>query len=422
MNTAPVRRIHFVRAIGVLCAAALVACTSDATSTPGPDAEESRIATALAAIPTAALIRTATPESAATAQASATPVGPAQATLPPAPTDTTTAAALPTLAPGQEYTVQAGDTLSTLAARFNTSMAALQRVNNLGDSQAVRLGQKLSIPNGRLADDEGVYWFIYIVKAGDSSSTIAARFGITVNDLLRVNNIRDASRVLIGQPLIIPVKTPKSAAAAAPAEPVAQVQIEAPTAAPQAQLPTIGPPALQPVEVAEALRIPTQSPIPVARLTTPAPINGPVTQGDSSNTAAVIAPAEGAEGMRAVLLELYNRERVAAGLPPLRASAQLQASAQAHADECAASGAGTHVGLDGSRPRDRILRAGFAGRYTGENWAWGRTAERAFEMWFTEETPDGPHRKNIMSPNYSEVGFGIGQARGGYFFIANLGG
>ena len=417
MNTAPVRRIHFVKTIGALCAATLVACTSDATTTPGPDAEESRIATALAAIPTAALIRTATPESAAAPKSSATPVGPAQATLPPAPTDTTTAPTLPTLAPGQEYTVQTGDTLSTLAARFNTSMAALQRVNNLGDSQSVRLGQKLSIPTGRLADDEGVFWFIYIVKSGDSSSAIAARFGVTVNDLLRVNGISDASRVLIGQALIIPVKTPKPAA-----EAEAVAQLAAPTAVPQAPLPTVGPPAIQPVEVDEALRIPTQSPIPVAPLATPAPINGPVTQNDSSNAAAVIAPVEGADGMRAVLLELYNRERVAAGLPPLHASSQLQAAAQAHADECAASGTGSHIGLDGSRPRDRILRTGFAGRYTGENWAWGRTAERAFEMWFTEETPNGPHRKNIMSPNYSEVGFGIGQSRGGYFFVANLGG
>lgn len=420
MNTAHIRRIHFAKAIGALCAATLVACTSDVTSTPGPDAEESRIATALAAIPTAALVRTATPESGATPQSTATSIGPAQATLPPEPTDTTTASELPTLAPGQEYTVQAGDTLSTLAARFNTSMAALQRINNLGDSQTVRLGQKLSIPSGRLAEDEGVYWFIYIVKSGDSSSVIAARFGVTVQDLLRVNGISDASRVLIGQPLIIPVKTPKPAADAAPAKP--EAQLVAPTAAPQAPLPTVGPPVLQPVEVAEALRIPTQSPIPVVPLATPAPINGPVTQGDSSSAAVVSAPAEGAEGMRAVLLALYNRERVAAGLPPLRASALLQASAQAHADECAASGTGSHIGQDGSRPRDRMLRAGFAGRFTGENWAWGRTAERAFEMWFTEETPDGPHRKNIMSPNYSEVGFGIGQARGGYFFIANLGG
>jgi uncharacterized protein YkwD len=126
--------------------------------------------------------------------------------------------------------------------------------------------------------------------------------------------------------------------------------------------------------------------------------------------------------MAEILLNLYNEQRVLGGQAPLSYSGALQASAQAHADECAARGTCGHVGLDGSSARDRIQRAGFGGRFTGENWAWSRSAEGAFDMWFHQETSEGPHRKNIMSGNYREVGFGIAASKGGFIFIANLGG
>ena len=70
----------------------------------------------------------------------------------------------------------------------------------------------------------------------------------------------------------------------------------------------------------------------------------------------------------------------------------------------------------------RIARAGFTGRITGENWAFGRTPDRVFDMWFHQEYPDGPHRLNILSARYTEVGFGIADAgNGGFYFITNFG-
>ncbi len=129
------------------------------------------------------------------------------------------------------------------------------------------------------------------------------------------------------------------------------------------------------------------------------------------------------ESARARLLELYNQARSANGLPPLAYSFVLQAAAQAHAEDCAARGSGSHFGSDGSRASQRIASAGYAGRITGENWACARSADQAFDMWYTQEIPSqGPHLKNILSPRYTEVGFGIAPARGGYFLIANFGG
>ncbi len=68
-----------------------------------------------------------------------------------------------------------------------------------------------------------------------------------------------------------------------------------------------------------------------------------------------------------------------------------------------------------------MQRAGYYGKYTGENWAWGRTADEAFDMWFTQEYPSGSHRDNILGANYTDVGFGIVASHGGYYFIADLG-
>ncbi|MFN0070203.1 MAG: LysM peptidoglycan-binding domain-containing protein [Chloroflexota bacterium] len=45
------------------------------------------------------------------------------------------------------YTVQSGDTLATIARRFNTTVDALVSINNLADRNSLRVGQRLIIPN-----------------------------------------------------------------------------------------------------------------------------------------------------------------------------------------------------------------------------------------------------------------------------------
>ena len=140
--------------------------------------------------------------------------------------------------------------------------------------------------------------------------------------------------------------------------------------------------------------------------------------------AAVRAPAEfggDAADLRNTLLALYNQARADGGLPPLAPSSVLQQAAQSHAEDCAQRGFGSHIGSDGAGARERMLRAGYPGKIMGENWAWARTAEEAFAMWFYRESPNGPHRHNIMSGQYTEAGFGIVPSHGGFYFIADLG-
>lgn len=286
-------------------------------------------------------------------------------------------AALPGNTP-REYIVQPGDTLLGIALAFNVSMASLQALNNLDDPNKLRAGQRLKIPAAQA--NENALWTLYVVQPGDTLSGIAARFRLRISDLTRANGITEDAIIRVGQRLVIP-------AAAQPAV--------SPT-------PTV---ALIPL-------VPVAADTPAQATPPPAAPNPP--------------PASDAEieAIRARLLELYNQARIASGVPPLAYSFVLQAAAQAHAEDCAARGRGSHIGSDGSRASQRIARAGYPGRITGENWAMARGADQAFDMWYTQEiASQGPHLKNILSPRYKEVGFGVARAGNGFFFlIANFGG
>ena len=110
-------------------------------------------------------------------------------------------AAVPTLASAtalasaaQTYTVRRGDTLSEIAARFGTTVNELVRLNNIADRDRIYPGQVLVIPAGGCVDN-------YIVQRGDTLSGIAERFGITVARLASLNNIRNPDRIYVGQVL-----------------------------------------------------------------------------------------------------------------------------------------------------------------------------------------------------------------------------
>ncbi len=103
-------------------------------------------------------------------------------------------------------TVQWGDTLGGIASLCGTSIAAIQSVNpGLGSS--IYAGQVLYIPTGGSA---GTYYppassGSYVVQWGDTLAIIAARYGVTVTDLLAANpTIYNASYIYAGQYINIP--------------------------------------------------------------------------------------------------------------------------------------------------------------------------------------------------------------------------
>ena len=160
---------------------------------------------------------TATPEPLATA--SSTPTGTATVTQTPNPTSTFTAtpAPAPTL-DATSYTVQSGDTPAGIARRFGVTVDDLLAANDLtlADATRIRAGTVLVIPAGGSSSSTTTAAVppaatpapavTYTLQSGDTLSSIAQRFGITVNNLLAANGLsaQDATVLQIGQVLIIP--------------------------------------------------------------------------------------------------------------------------------------------------------------------------------------------------------------------------
>lgn len=104
------------------------------------------------------------------------------------------------------YTVQAGDTLGDIALRTDTSVAALARLNGLRDPDRIYPGQRLRIPAPPPPPRED----IYVVQPGDTLGGIAFRFGTTVPVLLRLNRLDDPDRLEVGQELRVPAAPPQT--------------------------------------------------------------------------------------------------------------------------------------------------------------------------------------------------------------------
>ena len=100
------------------------------------------------------------------------------------------------------YTVKRGDSLWSIANKYNTTVAELVETNNLG-SNTLQIGQVLRIP--RKSTTSNANTTIYIVKRGDSLWKIANDYGVTVDVLKELNNLT-TNGLQIGQQLIVPAQ------------------------------------------------------------------------------------------------------------------------------------------------------------------------------------------------------------------------
>ena len=100
---------------------------------------------------------------------------------------------------GATHTVVAGDSLWTISRRYGMSINQLLRLNGLSRRAYLQVGQTLSLGQGANRKVS------YKVRYGDSLSTIAARFGIRVRDLANWNQIQRPFRIRAGQTLVVHV-------------------------------------------------------------------------------------------------------------------------------------------------------------------------------------------------------------------------
>ncbi|TYU88919.1 LysM peptidoglycan-binding domain-containing protein [Listeria monocytogenes] len=103
---------------------------------------------------------------------------------------------LPKLINHITHKVKAGETLSGIAAKYGTSYQALAQLNGLSNPNLIYVGQQLMV-NGKQAMPSNHY----VVVSGDTLSAIAGRLGTTVQRLAQVNGIRNPNLIYPGQNL-----------------------------------------------------------------------------------------------------------------------------------------------------------------------------------------------------------------------------
>lgn len=130
------------------------------------------------------------------------------------------------------YTVQAGDSLILIALKYNLRLADIIVANDLVNPSLIFPGQKLilpglSAPPAPSNEQPALRANSHIVQPGETISLIAAGYGLTVEDLVRVNNLTDVNVLEVGQALRLPLAGP--AVPQAPfSPPFANVQISEP--------------------------------------------------------------------------------------------------------------------------------------------------------------------------------------------------
>lgn len=294
------------------------------------------------------------------------------------------------------YTIQEGDSLESLAQRFNLGpdgalliyyenqalMEQNQGFIRVGDTIQIPLpGSVLPTTTPIPANMARGTLIEYRVLPGDTLAGIAVRFNSLPEDIIEENGIEDANALQAGQILKIPVNL-VTATATLPA---------------------------------------TSTPV------TPTTAGGQATAASTAASTSVsggttsCAFEENAEFV-SQLEDLINEERTTAGVPALTLNAQLTAAAKAHATEMVCNNYLSHLGLNGSTPEDRVKAAGFTASLVKENLfampaVFGGNPEAAVQWWLS----DPAAKADLLNRETTTLGIAYVSSDkslfGGYFVV-----
>ena len=82
--------------------------------------------------------------------------------------------------------------------------ATLAEVNGLNNRNLLRVGQKLIIPGVTPKEAAKVLGKIHVVQSGESLAGVAVQYGVTVDELVTLNNLANPDAIYVGQELIVP--------------------------------------------------------------------------------------------------------------------------------------------------------------------------------------------------------------------------
>lgn len=103
-----------------------------------------------------------------------------------------------------EYiTVRRGNTLSEIAVRYNTSYEYLAKINDIVNPNLIYVGQRIKVP---VLSDNTIHdtsHRLYIVRRGNTLTQIAREYGVTIESIVELNDIRNPNLIYVGEVLRI---------------------------------------------------------------------------------------------------------------------------------------------------------------------------------------------------------------------------
>lgn len=95
----------------------------------------------------------------------------------------------------EDYTVKRGESLNSIAAKYDVSVAELAKLNKIAANTMVQIGQSLNVP--KLTSN-------YTIKRGDTLIKVASKHGVSVDELAKMNKISPTTNVKLGEVLVVP--------------------------------------------------------------------------------------------------------------------------------------------------------------------------------------------------------------------------
>jgi len=130
------------------------------------------------------------------------------------------------------YTVQPGDTLILIALRYNLNPAQIALANHLTNPNIIFPGQQLTLPGvvaptSTAAPAPPLDAKTHVVQPGETLSTIAGLYGVSVNNLVLLNQLPNPNVIEVGQTLRLPEGPPPTPGPLLP--PFESVELSEPT-------------------------------------------------------------------------------------------------------------------------------------------------------------------------------------------------
>ena len=106
------------------------------------------------------------------------------------------------------YTISEGDTLYSIAEKYDLPVSLLMKVNGIDNPYSLRIGTRLCIPGteDQLPQSPKECFETHIVAPGDTLYLIAKKHEIRLDNLMRANPSIDPYNMLIGTELCIPIE------------------------------------------------------------------------------------------------------------------------------------------------------------------------------------------------------------------------